>query len=95
MEGRVLRAHRGRTLRHPKAAHQVSRPDESGDVRGGILVRSLFNKTPSYPEQTVAKLEEVPVGEVKLFACPTEEVRCLLVRTAEDKQYCTFREESL
>ena len=60
-----------------------------------ILVRSLFNKTPSYPEQTVAKLEEVPVGEVKLFAYPTEEVRCLLVRTAEDKQYCTFREESL
>ena len=36
-----------------------------------ILVRSLFYKTPSYPEQTVAQLGEIPVGEVKLFAYPT------------------------
>lgn len=59
-----------------------------------ILVRSLFYKTPSYPEQAVAKLEEIPVGEVKLFAYPTEEDRCILVRTAEDRyvaysQKCT------
>jgi len=59
-----------------------------------ILVRSLFYKTPSYPEQVVAKLEEIPVGEVKLFAYPTGEDRCILVRTAEDKyvaysQKCT------
>jgi nitrite reductase/ring-hydroxylating ferredoxin subunit len=59
-----------------------------------ILVRSLFYKTPSYPEQAVAKLEEIPVGEVKLFAYPTEEDRCILVRTAQNKyvaysQKCT------
>lgn len=59
-----------------------------------ILIRSLFYKAPSYPVRAVAQLGEIPVGEVKLFAYPTEEDRCILVRTAEDKyvaysQKCT------
>jgi Rieske Fe-S protein len=59
-----------------------------------ILVRSLFYKAPSYSEQPVAQLGEIPVGEVKLFAYPTREDRCILVRTTEDEyvaysQKCT------
>lgn len=59
-----------------------------------ILVRSLLYKTPSYPEQAVAQLGEIPVGEVKLFAYPTQEDHCILVRTTEDEyvaysQKCT------
>jgi len=59
-----------------------------------ILARSLFYKTPRYPEQAVAQWGEIPVGEVKLFAYPTHEDRCILVRTTEDEyvaysQKCT------
>jgi nitrite reductase/ring-hydroxylating ferredoxin subunit len=59
-----------------------------------ILVRSLVYKTPSYSERVIARLEEIPVGEVKLFAYPNEEDRCILVRIAENKyvaysQKCT------
>jgi Rieske Fe-S protein len=59
-----------------------------------ILVRSLFYKPPSFPEQAVAQLGEIPVGEVKLFAYPTQDDHCILVRTTEDEyvaysQKCT------
>src|SRR5690349_15076688 len=59
-----------------------------------ILIRSLFYKTPNYPEHAVAKLGEIPIGSVKLFAYPTQEERCILVRTAENEyvaysQKCT------
>ncbi len=59
-----------------------------------ILIRSVFYKKPSYPEQTVARLGEIPVGAVKLFAYPNEEDGCILVRTAENayvaySQKCT------
>ena len=48
-----------------------------------ILVRSLFYKTPSYPQQAVARLGEIPVGGVKLFTYPSKEDRCIMVRTGE------------
>ena len=59
-----------------------------------ILVRSWFHTAPSYPEQAVAALGEIPVGGVKTFAYPTAEDACILVRTAEDayvaySQKCT------
>jgi Rieske Fe-S protein len=59
-----------------------------------ILARSLFHRAPSYPARTIAALEEVPVGGVKLFAYPTSEDACILVRTAADSyvaysQKCT------
>jgi Rieske Fe-S protein len=59
-----------------------------------ILVRSLFAKTPAYPQQTVARLGEIPVGGVKLFSYPTQEDRCIMVRTGENdyvsySQKCT------
>jgi arsenite oxidase small subunit len=59
-----------------------------------ILVRSMFSKVPSYPRQMVARLNEIPVGGVKLFTYPTPEDRCILVRTSESQhvsysQKCT------
>jgi len=59
-----------------------------------ILARSIFSKAPSYPQQTVARLGEIPVGGVKLFTYPTKDDHCILVRTAENEhvsysQKCT------
>ena len=48
-----------------------------------ILVRSIFFRTPLFPKQLVAQHGEVPVGGVKLFAYPTSEDHCILVRTTE------------
>ena len=59
-----------------------------------ILVRSMLWKTPSYRQQTVARLGEIPVGGVKLFTYPTKDDHCILVRTSENEhvsysQKCT------
>jgi nitrite reductase/ring-hydroxylating ferredoxin subunit len=59
-----------------------------------ILARSIFRRAPSYPVQTIAALDEIPVGGVKLFSYPTTEDACILVRTAADSyvaysQKCT------
>jgi nitrite reductase/ring-hydroxylating ferredoxin subunit len=59
-----------------------------------ILLRSMFSKAPSYPQQTVARLGEIPVGGVKLFTYPTKDDHCILVRTSENEhvsysQKCT------
>src|SRR5204863_6610273 len=49
-----------------------------------ILARSLFRREPVYPEQAVAAIEELPVGGVKMFAYPTADDPCILVRTGAD-----------
>jgi len=59
-----------------------------------ILARSLFRREPAYPAQTVATLDEVPVGGVKLFAYPAANDPCILVRTGANtyaaySQKCT------
>jgi len=59
-----------------------------------ILLRSAFYKTRTYPQQTVARQGEIPVGGVKLFSYPGEEDHCIIVRTAENEhvgysQKCT------
>ena len=59
-----------------------------------ILVRSVFSKAPSFPEQVVARKGEIPIGGVKLFTFPTRDDHCILVRTSEDEhvaysQKCT------
>ena len=59
-----------------------------------ILLRSVFYKAPNYPQQTVARVGEIPVGGVKLFTYPTHDDHCILVRTAENEhvaysQKCT------
>ena len=59
-----------------------------------ILLRSLFYKAPSFPQQPIARLGEIPIGGVKLFTYPTKDEHCILVRTAENEhvsysQKCT------
>jgi nitrite reductase/ring-hydroxylating ferredoxin subunit len=59
-----------------------------------ILARSLFYRSPSYPRQVIAALEDVPVGGVKLFAFPTAQDPCILIRPDSDSwvaysQKCT------
>jgi len=59
-----------------------------------ILVRSWLRKEPSYPEQAVASMNEVPVGAVKQFQYPGPHDPCLLIRLDSDtyvaySQKCT------
>jgi Rieske Fe-S protein len=59
-----------------------------------ILARSWFRREPYFPRRVVARVGEVPVGGVKLFAYPAAEDPCILVRTAADtyaaySQKCT------
>jgi nitrite reductase/ring-hydroxylating ferredoxin subunit len=59
-----------------------------------ILARAWLHRAPVYPQHSVAALGEIPVGGVKLFAYPTPDDPCILVRTAEDSyvaysQKCT------
>lgn len=59
-----------------------------------ILVRSIFSRTPSYPQQVVAREGDIPIGGVKLFTFPTKDDHCILVRTSENahvafSQKCT------
>lgn len=59
-----------------------------------IVAKSWMYKTPSYPVKTIARLDEIPVGGVKLFEYPGPRDQCLLVRTNQDawvaySQKCT------
>jgi arsenite oxidase small subunit len=59
-----------------------------------ILLRSLFHRSPSYPQTPVAAADEMAVGGVKMFAYPTAADPCILVRTGGDSyvaysQKCT------
>jgi Rieske Fe-S protein len=59
-----------------------------------ILARSAFHRTPAYPRVAVATADEIAVGEVKMFAYPTADDPCILVRTSIDSfvaysQKCT------
>ncbi len=59
-----------------------------------ILLRSLLQKSPRYPEKAIAQAGEIPVGGVKLFTYPSAVDHCILVRTAENiyvaySQKCT------
>ena len=59
-----------------------------------ILAKAYFTKTPSFPSVTVGEAGEIPVRGVKLFAYPTPQDPCILIRTGEDEyvaysQKCT------
>jgi nitrite reductase/ring-hydroxylating ferredoxin subunit len=59
-----------------------------------ILVRSWFIGKPAFVPQRVAALNEIGVGEVKLFSYPTSQDPCIMIRTAPDRfvaysQKCT------
>src|SRR5436189_6281260 len=49
-----------------------------------ILFKSWTAKTPAYPEQTIARVGDLPVNGVKLFNYPTADDPCLMIRTADD-----------
>jgi len=59
-----------------------------------IYAKTLFQKAPTFPELAVARVDELPVGGVKLFRYPTDADPCILVRTGESEwnafsQKCT------
>jgi Rieske Fe-S protein len=59
-----------------------------------ILARSVLHRSPAYPQLPVAAADELAVGGVKIFAYPTAEDACILVRTGGDSyaaysQKCT------
>ena len=59
-----------------------------------ILVRSWFLSKPSFAPQRVSGLNEIAVGEVKLFSYPTAEDPCIMIRTGPQQfvaysQKCT------
>lgn len=59
-----------------------------------ILAKSWMGKRVSYPARTVARLDEVQIGGVKLFQYPGPQDQCIMVRTAQDSyvaysQKCT------
>jgi len=57
-----------------------------------ILARSIFSKTPPYPQQTIARIGEIPVGGVKLFTYPSKDDHCILVRTSEN-EYVSYSQK--
>src|SRR3954469_12545441 len=59
-----------------------------------ILAKSALRRAPVYPRMAVATADEVAVGGVKIFAYPTPDDPCILVRTGSDSfvafsQKCT------
>ncbi len=57
-----------------------------------ILIRSIFQKPPVFPERAVAQVGEIPIGGVKLFTYPSKEDHCILVRIGED-QYVAYSQK--
>jgi Rieske Fe-S protein len=59
-----------------------------------ILVRSWFSTKPRFEPQLVSNINNIAVGEVKLFSYPTAADPCIMIRTAPDafvaySQKCT------
>jgi Rieske Fe-S protein len=59
-----------------------------------IFVKSWMRSGVSYPIRMIARVGEIPIGGVKLFAYPGPADQCILVRTSEDvyvaySQKCT------
>ena len=57
-----------------------------------ILARSILYRTPRPSAQRIAVAEEIPVGGVKLFAYPTAEDPCILIRTG-DASYVAYSQK--
>jgi Rieske Fe-S protein len=59
-----------------------------------ILIRSWLGTKTSFPAQTLGTVNDIDVGQVKLFAYPTPGDPCIMIRTAPDEfvafsQKCT------
>jgi Rieske Fe-S protein len=59
-----------------------------------ILIKSWLRREQTYPRQVISRINEIPIGGVKLFEYPDPKNQCLLVRTGENdyvaySQKCT------
>jgi Rieske Fe-S protein len=59
-----------------------------------ILAKAAVHRKPGFPRASVATLDEIPVGGVKMFNYPNADDPCILIRTAADNfvaysQKCT------
>jgi len=50
-----------------------------------IAFRSWLHRAPSYPVCSVAQLDELPLGGVKIFQYPTRNDDCILVHRSDDE----------
>ena len=50
-----------------------------------ITVKSWLRRSPVYPEQVIAGVDEVGIGEVKLFSYPEAADACIMIRTGADE----------
>jgi len=57
-----------------------------------IVIKSLFQRASAYPRQAIAAASELAVGEVKLFTYPTQEDRCIMIRTGA-QQYVAYSQK--
>ena len=57
-----------------------------------ILLKSYLRRAPAYAPSPVARLGEISVGEVKLFAYPAPDDRCILIRTGEN-EYAAYSQK--
>lgn len=57
-----------------------------------ILAKSRFARTPTFPTAEVAKINEIRVRGVKLFAYPTPQDHCILIRTGEE-EYAAYSQK--
>jgi Rieske Fe-S protein len=59
-----------------------------------VLAKSRLHREPAFPRVAIARLDEIPVGGVKVFHYPSADDPCILVRAAADNyvaysQKCT------
>src|SRR6266545_3931643 len=57
-----------------------------------ILVRSWFRPDPSFSDKIIGPVTDLDVGDVKLFAYPSPEDPCILIRTATN-QFAAFSQK--
>src|SRR5262249_3398715 len=57
-----------------------------------ILVRSWFRPTANFTEMTIGSVADMAVRDVKLFAYPSPEDRCILIRTGAE-QFAAFSQK--
>src|ERR1041384_2107197 len=50
-----------------------------------IMIRDWFSSKPLFRPQSLGVLEQIGIGEVKLFSYPTGDDPCILIRTASDQ----------
>ena len=50
-----------------------------------IVVKSWLRRSPAYPERVIGGVDEIGIGEVKLFSYPDPADACIMIRTRADE----------